>query len=268
MSVWFVLTALSLAFVALDIRHTPAHPVLKWAFVILTAFTGPFAAFFYVLGCREPLRGTHEAYVAARWRQVLGSTMHCAAGDGLGIIAGAVIAAQWHLPRWGDLSLEYALGFGFGWVFFQAFAMRKMAGSYRRSLRMTFLPEFVSMNLLMTGMVLTVHVLRPQLPGSGDPLAPPFWFVMSMALIGGFVLAYPINWWLVAHGLKHGMITVRAPGTVAARATRSDSPPEQESLHAAAGHDHPGRNGAPPAQTVVITLFSILCLATSILLTH
>ena len=54
--------------------------MLKWAFIILTLFTGPIGAFFYVLGCREPLAGTHEQYVATRWRQVLGSTMHCAAG--------------------------------------------------------------------------------------------------------------------------------------------------------------------------------------------
>jgi hypothetical protein len=38
-------------------RTTPESQVLKWAFVILTAFTGPVGAFFYVLGCREPLRG-------------------------------------------------------------------------------------------------------------------------------------------------------------------------------------------------------------------
>lgn len=30
---------------------------------------------------------------------------------------------------------------------------------------------------------------------------------MSMALLTGFVVAYPINWWLVAKGLKHGMMT-------------------------------------------------------------
>ena len=94
MLVWFGLTALSVVFVSVDTRSTPAHPVLKWAFIILALFTGPFAAFFYVLGCREPLKGTHEAYVAVRWRQVLGSTMHCAAGDGLGIIAGAAVAAH------------------------------------------------------------------------------------------------------------------------------------------------------------------------------
>ena len=29
-----------------------------------------------------------------------------------------------------------------------------------------------------------------------------------MALIVGFACAYPINWWLVANHMKHGMLTV------------------------------------------------------------
>jgi hypothetical protein len=32
---------------------------------------------------------------------------------------------------------------------------------------------------------------------------------MSMALLVGFIIAYPMNWWLVANHLKHGMMTVR-----------------------------------------------------------
>ena len=80
MLLWFVLAALALLFVAIDIRSTPESPVLKWGFVLLTAYTGVFGAFLYVLGCREPLPGLHEHYTAARWRQTLGSTMHCVAG--------------------------------------------------------------------------------------------------------------------------------------------------------------------------------------------
>src|SRR5215471_1668450 len=90
---WFVLTAIAVLFVAIDIRTTPESPVLKWGFVLVTAYTGVFGAFLYVLGCREPLPGLHEQYVAARWRQTLGSTMHCVAGDGVGIIAGAVLSS-------------------------------------------------------------------------------------------------------------------------------------------------------------------------------
>lgn len=263
---WFALTGLSVAFVSIDIRSTPAHPVLKWAFVILALFAGPIAAFIYVIGCREPLSRTHEAYVAVRWRQVLGSTMHCAAGDGVGIIAGAAIAAHWRMPAWADLSLEYVLGFGFGWAFFQAFAMREMAGSYLRSLRQTLLPEFLSMNLLMAGMVVTMHLLMPYISGSTDPLAAGFWFVMSMALIAGFLVAYPINWWLVANGLKHGMITVRPAGQPSRR-PRAPTGEKPSSMPSSSSHgEHNAAAGASIIAKAGMTIFSTACLLVGIAL--
>ena len=33
-----------------------------------------------------------------------------------------------------------------------------------------------------------------------------------MGLLVGFIVAYPMNWWLVANHLKHGMMTVRPAG--------------------------------------------------------
>lgn len=207
---WFILTALSVLFVAVDIRRTPESPVLKWAFVLITAYTGPIGAFLYVLGCREPLPGLHERYVAARWRQTLGSTMHCVAGDGVGILVGAVIASFLGLSQGAHVVMEYVLGFGFGWSVFQAGFMRDMAGgSWRRALAETFVPELLSMNALMGGMVLVMTIAMAAAPGSHDPRSAAFWFVMSMALLAGALVAYPINWWLVAGGLKHGMMTIR-----------------------------------------------------------
>ncbi len=232
MLLWWILTVPSFLFVAIDVwRTTPAATVLKWALVILTAFTGPIGAFFYVLGCREPLQGTHEEYVSVRWRQVLGSTMHCAAGDGIGIIVGAAIGAGLALTFWPDFLLEYALGFVFGWTYFQAFAMRDMAGgSYANSLWITFFPEMLSMNLLMTGMQLTTLFSIQEIAAGDDPARPEFWFIMSMALIVGFAFAYPINWWLVAHHVKHGMLTVlkepvSAPSERGTMGTMSAGPP-------------------------------------------
>src|SRR5712672_4880685 len=233
MLLWFVLTAAALLFVAIDIRTTPESPVLKWGFVLLTAYTGVIGAFLYVLGCREPLPGTHERYVAARWRQVLGSTMHCVAGDGVGILAGAVLASVVGLAGLAEVILEYILGFAFGWAIFQALFMRDMVGgSYLRSLARTFVPELLSMNLLMAGMIPTVMILRTRIASAADPTAARFWFVMSMVLLVGFITAYPMNWWLVTYHLKHGMMTVR---------------PADAST---AGHDHAthsGAGGAPPA---------------------
>jgi hypothetical protein len=216
MLLWFLLAALSLLFVAVDIRSTPESPVMKWGFVLLTAYTGVIGAFLYVLGCREPLPGTHEQYTAAQWRQTLGSTMHCVAGDGVGILAGAVISSVLGISGMAEMILEYILGFAFGWTIFQALFMRDMAGgSYLGALKSTFMSELLSMNLLMAGMMPTMMILRRYVPAADNPLTPNFWFVMSMSLLVGFIIAYPMNWWLVANHLKHGMMTVR-PATAAA----------------------------------------------------
>ena len=58
----FLSAGLALLFVAIDIRTTPESPVLKWGFLLLTAYTGVVGAFLYVLGCREPLSSLHERY--------------------------------------------------------------------------------------------------------------------------------------------------------------------------------------------------------------
>ena len=264
MLLWFLLTAAALLFVAVDIRSTPESPVLKWGFVLLTAYTGVVGAFLYVLGCREPLPGLHERYVAARWRQALGSTMHCVAGDGVGILAGAVLASVFGLAGLVEVAVEYILGFVFGWTIFQALFMRDMAGgSYRRALTGTFVSELLSMNLLMAGMVPTVMALRRWIGPAADPMTPSFWFVMSMGLLVGFIVAYPMNWWLVAHHLKHGMMTVRPADAViaahehGAHAGMDDAPRAGMSMDSAA---------APWPPVPVMALLSFLALAAGVVL--
>jgi len=266
---WFLLAAASLLFVAIDIRTTPESVVMKWGFVLLTAYTGVVGAFLYVLGCREPLPGLHEQYVAARWRQALGSTMHCVAGDGVGIIAGAVLSSFLHFRGITEVFVEYILGFGFGWTIFQALFMRDMSGgSYPRALKNTFVAELLSMNFLMAGMLATVMTLKRYIPSADNPFTPNFWFVMSMGLLVGFVIAYPINWWLVANHLKHGMMTVRprGSGTVAHNTQAAMSGMSHETLGGMA-HAAPmlhmsmdaGKLPSPPIP--VMTLLSFLVLA-------
>jgi Domain of unknown function (DUF4396) len=227
MLLWFILTAISVLFVAVDSIKTPESPVLKWGFILLTAYTGPLGAFLYVLGCREPLPGLHEKYTATLWRQVLGSTMHCVAGDGLGILAGAILGGIVHLSKPAEIGLEYLLGFGFGWTIFQALFMKESSGgSFFKALKNTFIPELVSMNYLMAAMVIITTIGMNMVPGSSSPLSIEFWFIMSMALLTGFIAAYPINWWLVSNHMKHGMMTVRP----------SDSDDTNMQKHSASGH--------------------------------
>lgn len=42
----------------------------------------------------------------------------------------------------------------------------------------------------------------------GSPMSPGYWCFLSVALCSGFLVSYPIRWWLVARGLKHGTKTI------------------------------------------------------------
>jgi len=214
--IWFGTALVSVAYVAWDaFTKNPEMTVMKWGWLLVTLYTGIVGASLYVLSCKEPAPFTHEAFVKPLWKQGLGSLMHCLAGDATGIIAAAAVTMTLGFPMWLDTTSEYLFGFLFGWTIFQALFMRDMSGgSYRTALRSTFMPEWLSMNAVMAGMVPTMVILmsRDMSGASMTPLSVRFWGVMSVAVVVGGVIAYPVNVWLVQKGLKHGMGTVRALG--------------------------------------------------------
>ncbi len=109
--------------------------------------------------------------------------------------------------------LEYAAGFAFGLFIFQALFAKMMAGGgYLVALKRTVLPEWLSMNSLMAGMIPTMAILMAQNPAAMEPTGLRFWGAMSVAILVGALTAYPMNVWLVARGLKHGMGTVQVLG--------------------------------------------------------
>jgi hypothetical protein len=191
--------------------------------------------------------------------------MHCVAGDGIGILVGAVISGVLNLTGLTEIVVEYVLGFAFGWTIFQSLFMRDaVGGSYRRALAGTFIPELLSMNFLMAGMVLTVMALRTRIESAGNPSTLQFWFVMSMGLLVGFIVAYPMNWWLVANHLKHGMMTVRATNGEAGSHSYGAHTGMQDAPHAAAqmSMDMPmAARQATRAPVWVMTVLSFLVLA-------
>jgi len=206
---WYILTAASVAFMAYDLAvNTPAMGVMKAAWLLIALYLGPVGLAVYLLSCRQPLPGTHDAFIAAHWKQSVGSLAHCLAGDATGIILAAAITFHFHLPNGIDLMVEYLAAFVFGWLIFQALFMKSMlGGNYGLALRKTFFAEFVSMNMVMVGMLPTMVILMYLVPHSHDPMHASFWGVMSVATLIGGITAYPINSWMVAHHVKHGMMT-------------------------------------------------------------
>lgn len=209
---WFTLVLISVVYVALDAwRNTPEATLIKWAWVLVTLYMGPIGLALYVFSDKEPRPGTHEEFIRPLWRQGVGSALHCVAGDATGIIAASTVTALLGLPMWIDLISEYAFGFMFGLLVFQSLFMRSMfGGSYGKALRGSLLPEWLSMNMMMAGMVpVMVAGMMGRDMRAMSPEEPLFWGVMSWGVIVGFFITYPVNVWMVAVKLKHGLKTER-----------------------------------------------------------
>lgn len=94
----------------------------------------------------------------------------------------------------------------------------------------------------------------------------------ATGIIVGFAVAYPLNVWLVAAGLKHGMGTVRVLGAGGHSASADPALGESGSRHG--GRDTVARHGTPARfaaaaattpQIVAVTVLSLLALAAGLL---
>lgn len=246
---WFVLAAASTLYVGFDqYRNNPEPVVMKWGFILVTLYMGPLGLLLYVLADKEPRPGEHEAFTGPLWKQGVGSTIHCVAGDATGIILAAVVTATLGLPMWLDLIVEYLAGFAFGLFIFQSLFMKSMmGGSYWENVRRSFQPEFISMNFMMAGMapVMSFLMMGRDMRAM-EPTELLFWGVMSIGVIAGFTLAYPANVWLVARGLKHGLMTEREKAAkAAAQPVRGRHARMQMQQADAGGHGHHRQGGGP-----------------------
>jgi hypothetical protein len=279
--VWFALAAASTGYVAWDqYQNNPEPAVMKWGFILVTLYMGPFGLLLYVLADKEPRPGEHETFIAPLWKQGVGSTIHCVAGDATGIILAAAVTALLGLPMWVDLIVEYAAGFAFGLFIFQSLFMKSMmGGTYRENVRRSFLPEFISMNFMMAGMAPVMSFLM--MGRDMRAMVPTellFWGVMSLGVIAGFSTAYPANVWLVARRLKHGLMTERRPGSRFDLKTHTGASAHADGEHGEhASHEHQAGGGphasgvhqnmdsdATPAQRIALAGVSFLLLVAGI----
>jgi FtsP/CotA-like multicopper oxidase with cupredoxin domain len=257
---WFVLALASTAYVAFDqFRNNPEPMVMKWGFILVTLYMGPIGLLLYVLADKEPQPGEHEEFVKPLWKQGVGSTIHCVAGDATGIILAAAITATLGLPMWLDLIIEYLAGFAFGLFIFQSLFMKSvMGGTYLDNVRKSFLPELISMNFMMAGMAPVMSFLM--MGRDMRAMVPTellFWGVMSVGVIAGFAMAYPWNVWLVAQALKHGLMTDRPPGSKFAMTGKPKSSSQ-------AGHSHTAeamKSRVTGPQLAAVSGVSLLALA-------
>ena len=212
-TIWGVSSIASAIWLLVDLRNQPEiMPMMKVAWTLITLYLGVIGFALYVTSCRDPKPGTHDEFIAPIWKQATGSVIHCVAGDALGIVAAAIITSLLGTPMYGDMIVEYVVGFLVGWLLFQTVPMMHMNHiSFQSALRLGFWAELLSLTFMVLGMFPTMAYLM-NLWSIMSPWSFSFWFVISMSILVGSVVTYPINWWMVSKGMKHGMGSTHVMG--------------------------------------------------------
>jgi hypothetical protein len=144
--------------------------------------------------------------------QVAKGTAHCGAGCMIADVLcefgiGAVGITLLGSVLWAEFAIDLAAAWLFG-IVFQYFALRPMRkGSTGRILIDAVKADTLSILAFQVGMytwmALTYFVLFPA--PHLKPMQPEYWLLMQVGMVIGFATSYPMNGWLIRHGLKEAM---------------------------------------------------------------
>ena len=204
---WLVLCGLSALGLAIAVvRRGGLQPWIMGLVWPLTAlYAGPLAVAAYV--------GTSSS-VGNRplWRSAAMGATHCGSGCALGDLV-----AEWFVffvpitlfghHIFGSWVIDYIAAFGFG-IAFQYFTIRPMRkdATRREALGAAFKADTASLTAWQVGMygwmaIATFAIFGQEL----SKTSPTFWFMMQIAMLAGFLTAYPVNAWLIRQGIKEAM---------------------------------------------------------------
>ncbi len=128
------------------------------------------------------------------------ATAHCLLGCGLGEVVGVIIGTALSLSITLTITLAVVLGFVFGFAL-GLIPLLKARFRLRDAVRQVMIAEGLSIAVMETAEVL-VEVYTPGVMAAGLT-SWLFWAGMLLALIAGFIAAFPVNYVLVGRGIRH-----------------------------------------------------------------
>lgn len=209
-----------------EVRRPQKMAVMAWVWP-LTALFGSFVwlAFYWRFGRGSPRAGNvgDGAREIAMPVAVAKGASHCGAGCVLGdilaetlalAVPGVVVALGWPwlFPEkmFAVWVLDFALAFVIG-IAFQFFSIAPMRGlGLKEGVIAALKADTVSITAWQVGMyggMAAIQFLwfRPLYGAFAQADAPEFWLAMQIAMLAGFCTAYPVNWLLIAVGVKERM---------------------------------------------------------------
>ncbi|TSJ44502.1 DUF4396 domain-containing protein [Mucilaginibacter corticis] len=204
--IFLALGLISALIIGLDILSGHRQPMMVMNFVypLSALYAGPLAVWFYYQIGRKPGKKPF-------WQSVAIGALHCGSGCTVGdvmaegfllmlpvTIFGSKLAGTW--------TIDFVFAFVIG-IIFQYYAikpMRKIAA--KDALVAALKADTLSLTCWQIGMYGWMAVCFFVIFGHRIPVTKPlFWFMMQIAMLFGFLTAYPVNWWLIKKGIKEAM---------------------------------------------------------------
>jgi hypothetical protein len=146
---------------------------------------------------------TEHHHVGASWRTAASATLHCLTGCAIGEVLGMAIGTA---LGWGNVPtilLAVALAFVFGYALTMRGVLRAGVG-LRRALKVALAADTVSIAVMeIVDNAVMVGVPGAMAAGLADWL---FWAALTFALAVAFVVALPVNKWLIGRGSGHAVV--------------------------------------------------------------
>lgn len=145
----------------------------------------------------------HPAMPPIGMRLAAQATLHCLTGCAIGEIAGMAIGTSIGLGMWQTVGLAVVLAFitGFGLTMRPLLRSGMALGA---ALRIAFAADLVS----ITVMEIVDNLVMLVIPGAmqAGPADLLFWGSMALALAAAFIVALPVNLWLIRRGRGHAVV--------------------------------------------------------------
>jgi len=135
-------------------------------------------------------------------RMALLATLHCLIGCAIGEMIGVTIGTHTGMGIHGTIVLAAVLSFVSGYTV-STLPLTRRGIPFRKALRLVFAADTLSI-LTMT---IVDNIVMATVPGAMDKdlSNPIYWISRVISLTAAFIVAFPVNYWLLKNGKGHAL---------------------------------------------------------------
>jgi hypothetical protein len=137
------------------------------------------------------------------WNMAISATLHCLTGCAIGEILGLIIGTALALSNGRTIALSIALSFIFGYSL-STLPLLKNGLSMKQALRVVLAADTLS----ILAMEITDNTVMAVVPGAMNAGLTNllFWVTMPISLVAAFIVAVPVNQFLLQRGQGHALV--------------------------------------------------------------